>query len=111
MRSEPLRSLSQLPSFWPSRSFREDKYYQKFSLTRYLSRFSLSLEVMRLKSEFLISATRTPELDFAIRNLDGKPLNDNSWDQDADALCAYLLRVCDVGVVVCALTCDWSYRS
>lgn len=65
-----------------------------------------------MKTAFLISAARTPELDLAIQSLDGKPLNDSSWialwDQDADALCSYLRPACDGQR---ALTCDWSYRS
>jgi hypothetical protein len=68
-----------------------------------------------MKTEFLISAARTPELEIAIEALDGRPLSDNSWialwDKTADALCSYLRPACSGSVVACALSCDWSYRS
>jgi len=66
-----------------------------------------------MKTEFLISAARTPALDRAIASIDGKRINDNSWvalwDRDADALCSYLRPVCIGGVAACALVSDWSY--
>ncbi len=55
-----------------------------------------------MKKEFLISATRSPELELAIQSLDGKPLSDSSWialwDRSADALCSFLRPACDGSV-------------
>jgi hypothetical protein len=65
-------------------------------------------------SQFLISAAATAALTSVVRALGGKPIHRNSWivywDGSADSLCRRLRPACDGGVVVCALTSDWSYR-
>jgi hypothetical protein len=66
-----------------------------------------------MTTQFLISADATAAFIFAVRALDGKPMNQSSWIASwkgtADSLCHHLRPTCTGRIVVCALT-DWSYR-
>lgn len=64
--------------------------------------------------EFLITAKPSDRLIVAIRQVNGKPINNNAWitrgwEGDAESLCRHLRPSAEGRIIVCALSGDWSY--